>query len=73
LTKTDRGSPTEKAGKSPQKQLVFMGYVHMKGKSKGVSLKLIGGLPRKRLENHEKATCVYEGEYVPMEEYSEGF
>ena len=31
----------------------------MKGKSKGVSLELIGGPLRKRLENHEKSNlCV---------------
>jgi len=36
LTKTDRGSPTKKAGKLPKTTCVYEGeYVHMKGKSKG--------------------------------------
>ena len=45
----------------------------MKGKSKGSWLKLIGGPLQKRLENHQKTTCVYEGEYVYMKAKSKGF
>ena len=33
----------------------------------------MGGLLRKRLENHEKATCVYEGVFVHMKGESKGF
>ena len=33
-------------------------YVFMKGQSKGFLLSLIGGALRRRLENHENATCV---------------
>ena len=48
--------------------------MHMKGKSKGFGLNLIGGPLRKRLENHEKdKDCVYEGEYVHMKDKSQGF
>ena len=37
-------------------------YVHMKGKSKGVWLKLIGCPLRKRLENHQKNNlCFWRG------------
>ena len=45
----------------------------MKGKSSGFLPKLIRGTLRKRLENHENATCVYEREYVHMKENSKGF
>ena len=48
---------------------VWREYVHMKGKSKGVWLKLIAGPLRKRLENHQKNNlclwrrmCSLEGE-----------
>ena len=71
LTKTAGGYPTKKAGKSRKKQLVFMkgGYVFIKKKRKGFGLKLIKGLLRKRLENHEKRNwclgkeiCAHQGE-----------
>ena len=38
----------------------------MKGKSTGFWLKLVGDPLRKRLENHEKITCVYGGGYMFM-------
>ena len=67
LAKTDRGSPTKKAGKAPKLQLVFFEGedVPMKGKSKCFRLKLIGGPLRKRLEKHQKRTRVYEGKMCP--------
>ena len=55
LTTTDRGSPTKKAGKSRKTQLVFMkgNMCFLKRKRKDFWPKLIGGTPRKRLENSE--------------------
>jgi len=38
----------------------------MKVKSKGVSLKLIGGPYEKGWKITKKATCVYEREYAPI-------
>ena len=32
----------------------------------------MGGTLRKRLEKHQKTTCVYEGEYVHMKRKSKG-
>ena len=96
FTKTDRGSPMEKPGKSQKTQLVFMKgnmrtkwvflpktdresprkkagnhqnsnlcvwreYVHMKWKSEGFWLKLMGGPPRKRVQNHEKQLVFMKG------------
>ena len=65
LTKTDRGSLTKKAGKSPKKQLVIMKENTRTWKSKGFWLKLIGGSPTKKVGNHEKSNlCLWRGIWV---------
>ena len=43
----------------------------MKGKNEGFLLSLIGSTLRKRLENHENATCVYERGYVHIKANSQ--
>ena len=66
LTKSDRGSPTKK--------LVLMkgNMCLWRGKVQVFLPKLIRGTLRKRLENHENATCVYEREYVHIKGNSKG-
>ena len=48
--------------------------MHMKGKSMVFLTKTEKGSPTKRAgKPPKKATCVYEGQYVPMNGKSEGF
>ena len=65
------GVPYEKGWKITKKATcAYEGdYVHMKGKSKGVWLKLMGGTLEKRLENHQKNNlCLWRGIYSHEEE-----
>ena len=69
LTKTDGGSPAKIAGKSAKKQLVcvWRGACVFEGIKHGYLTKTDRGCPTKKAGKILKnATCVYEGEYVPM-------
>ena len=53
------GAPTKKIGKLSKKQLVFMGYVHMKVKSKEFFTKTDRGSPTKKVGKSRQKQLVF--------------